>query len=301
MRPQEAVKQLAQLDLQKASEQDVRKLYEVIADLPAITVTIPSDVIITRVRMGRHLGLRELTYPPVSVCRKMQRASLKGVSAFYACLSDSQRHLEHGRVIGLSECSWLARQGKSSVGREYLTVSQWHIKKPLHVISFVTDKTFAEVEHRSKHIEAIADAFKENYPSLTDEQKEVIRIIDEDFCRMVEDGHDYEYKRTAILAHDMLYDSQYELDGIIYAPVHMEGRFGINLMLKPASVDEKLELYKVAQGSYYKNAEDSLMMIDKIYDNQRRLLKNNPIEEDEICRRIGIGCIKELPVEGLRR
>ena len=125
-------------------------------------------------------------------------------------------------------------------------------------------------------------------------QKEVIRIIDEDFCRTVVDGCNYEYKRTAVLAHDMLYDSQYDLDGIIYAPVHMEGRFGINLMLKPACVDEKLELYKVAHGSYYKNAEESLMTIDKIYDSHGHLLKKIPIDENEICRRVGIESIKEL-------
>lgn len=62
----------------------------------------------------------------------------------------------------------------------------------------------------------------------------MIRIIDEDFCKVAKE--DYEYKRTAILAHDMLYDSQYDLDAIVYAPVHMEGRFGINVMIKPLAL-----------------------------------------------------------------
>lgn len=296
MTPQEAVEQLGQLDLRTTPITEIRKLYEIIADLPAIIATIPADVVITRVRMGRHLGQSELSYPPVSVCKKMQRSSLERESAFYASLSDDCKHLEHSRAIGLSECSLLAREGKKSRGREFLTVSQWINKKPLRVISFITDRTFALVENRSKFIETIAEAFKDGYNRYTDVQKEVIRIIDEDFCRMVVDGCNYEYKRTAILAHDMLYDSPYDLDGIIYAPVHMEGRFGINVMLKPTSVDEKLELYKVAYGSYYKNAEDSLMTIDKIYDSRRHLLKNIQIDEDEICRRIGVGSVKELPV-----
>lgn len=296
MTPKEAVEQLAQLDLKTTSELEIRKLYEVIEYLPAMIVTIPSDLIITRVRMGHHLGRTELSYPPVSVCKKMQRSSLAGESAFYASLSDSHNHLEHSRAIGLSECSSLAREGKDSKGREYVTVSQWINKKPLRVISFMTDSTFALVENRSKFIESIAEAFKESYNRYTDVQKNVIRIIDEDFCKTVEDGCNYEYKRTAILAHDMIYDSEYNLDGIVYAPVHMEGRFGINLMLKPTSVDEKLELYKVAHGGYYKNAGESLLTIDKIYDSRGHLLKNIPNDEGEICRRVGIGCIKELEV-----
>ena len=295
MTPKEAVTQLAQMDLKRASIYDIRHLYEVIEDMPAIIATIPSNTIITRVRMGSHLSHADVTYPPVSVCTKIQRASLPGESAFYACLSDSQQHLEHGRVIGLSECSLLARKGKTSIGREHLTISQWFIKQPLRVISFVTDKTFAKVENRSMHIDAFSNAFKENYPNLTDVQKEVIRIIDNDFCKVVDDECDYEYKRTAILTHDMLYDSQYDLDAIAYAPVRMEGRFGINLMLKPTSVDTKLELYRVLHCSFYKNRDSSLMLIDKGYNHNLNLIKEIPIDEKEICRILGIQGIKDLP------
>lgn len=296
MTPQEAVEKLAQQDLKVTSELEIRKLYEIITDLPAIIATIPLDLIITRVRPGRHMSLKDLTYPPVSVCKKMQRSSLAGESAFYASLPDDQHHLENGRALGLSETSTLARQGKESLGREFLTVSQWVTKKPLRVISFMTDKTFVNTKNRSKHIKELTKYFAEQYHSLTDVQKEVIRIIDEDFCKVVKDGNVHEYKRTAILAHDMIYDSEYNLDGIVYAPVQMEGQLGINVMLKPASVDEKLELYRVIHCSYYKNGEQSLMMIDKGYDNNGHLLSKIPLEEDIICQKIGIQRIKDLPV-----
>ena len=111
----------------------------------------------------------------------------------------------------------------------------------------------------------------------------------------VKDQCEYEYKRTAILTHDMLYDSQYNLDAIAYAPVQMEGRFGINIMLKPTSVDTKLELYRVLHCSFYKNKDTSLMLIDKGYDNNLDLIKEIPIDEKEICWRLGIHNIKELP------
>lgn len=293
---QEAVEQLGQLDLRTTPIMEIRKLYEIIEDLPAIIATIPSDMIITRVRPGRHMALKDLTYPPVSVCKKMQRSSLAGESAFYASLPDDQHHLENGRALGLSETSTLARQGKESVGREYLTVSQWVTKQPLRVISFMTDKTFANTKNRSKHIKELTKFFAQQYQMLTDAQKEVIRIIDEDFCKVVKDGNIHEYKRTAILSHDMLYDSEYNLDGIVYAPVQMEGQLGINVMLKPTSVDEKLELYRVIHCSYYKNGEQSLMMIDKGYDKNGHLLSKIPLEEEEICRRIGIRRIKDLPI-----
>lgn len=296
MTPQEAVEQLGQLDLRTTPIMEIRKLYEIIADLPAIIATIPADMIITRVRQGRHMALKDLTYPPVSVCKKMQRSSLAGESAFYASLPDDQHHLENGRALGLSETSTLARQGKESVGREYLTVSQWVTKQPLRVISFMTDKTFANTKNRSKHIKELTKYFAQQYHLLTDVQKEVIRIIDEDFCKVVKDGNIHEYKRTAILSHDMLYDSEYNLDGIVYAPVQMEGQLGINVMLKPTSVDEKLELYRVIHCSYYKNGEQSLMMIDKGYDKHGHLLSKIPLEEEEICRRIGIRRIKDLPI-----
>lgn len=294
MTPIEAVRHLAEMDLKQVSVFDIRRMFEIIEDLPAITATIQADTIISRVRMGYHLQKNELKYPPVSLCRKIQRASLPGESAFYACLSDSQQHLEHERAIGLSECSTLAREGILSVGREHMTISQWHIKKPLHVISFVTDKTFATVEQRSKHICILSDAFNETYHTLTDVQKEVIRIIDEDFCKVAKE--DYEYKRTAILAHDMLYDSQYDLDAIVYAPVHMEGRFGINVMIKPTSVDDKLELYRVLHCSYYKNKDQGLMLIDKGYDKNGHLIARMPTDENEVCQRIGIHSIRELPI-----
>ncbi len=293
---QEAVEQLGQLDLRTTPIMEIRKLYEIIEDLPAIIATIPSDMIITRVRPGRHMALKDLTYPPVSVCKKMQRSSLAGESAFYASLPDDQHHLENGRALGLSETSTLARKGKESVGREYLTVSQWVTKQPLRVISFMTDKTFANTKNRSTHIKELTKFFAQQYQMLTDAQKEVIRIIDEDFCKVVKDGNIHEYKRTAILSHDMLYDSEYNLDGIVYAPVQMEGQLGINVMLKPTSVDEKLELYRVIHCSYYKNGEQSLMMIDKGYDKNGHLLSKIPLEEEEICRRIGIRRIKDLPI-----
>lgn len=296
MTPEEAVEQLGQLDLRTTPITEIRKLYEIIADLPAIIATIPADMIITRVRPGRHMALKDLTYPPVSVCKKMQRSSLAGESAFYASLPDDQHHLENGRALGLSETSTLARQAKESVGREYLTVSQWVTKQPLRVISFMTDKTFANTKNRSKHIKELTKYFAQQYHLLTDVQKEVIRIIDEDFCKVVKDGNIHEYKRTAILSHDMLYDSEYNLDGIVYAPVQMEGQLGINVMLKPTSVDEKLELYRVIHCSYYKNGEQSLMMIDKGYDKNGHLLSKIPLEEEEICRRIGIRRIKDLPI-----
>lgn len=296
MTKKEAVVQLAQLDLKTTSVLEIRKLYETITDLPAIIATIPADMIITRVRPGRHTAKKDLTYPPISVCKKIQRSSLAGESAFYASLPDDQHHLENGRALGLSETSTLARQGKVSVGREYLTVSQWVTKQPLRVISFMTDNTFANTKNRSKHIKELTKYFAEQYHLLTDVQKEVIQIIDEDFCKVVKDGNVHEYKRTAILSHDMLYDSEYNLDGIVYAPVQMEGQLGINVMLKPASVDDKLELYRVIHCSYYKNGEQSLMMIDKGYDKYGHLLSKIPLEEEIICQKIGIQRIKDLPI-----
>ena len=292
----EALENLKQLDLKSTSQEMVRELFRVIGNVPAVETTLDINNIIIRTRIGRgYYTQRDLACAPISKCRCLQRATLPNETAFYGCISDFNQKLEYGRMIGLYECSKLARSEPEGIGRQYVTASQWKILQPLKCISFINDKTFPSTKDLSKQIRFIIEAYKKS--NLTATQKELGNFLTTEFCKQVEPNHNYEYLITATIIHDMLYANEYNYDAVLYPSVPVEGRFGINIVIKPDVVKKKLSLYRIINQSYFKSKTESLLRIDNGYDNKCHLISAEKQDEDEnICQILGIRSLKELPI-----
>lgn len=119
-------------------------------DFAIVVNSISKNTVILRCRTG--VGYRtkaELTYCPAHLCKHFNRASMPGNTMFYGVISDNQDAQENARFLCAAECSSLARIGKESIGREYMTLSFWRVISPLNVISFVTEDTFSNVNNNS--------------------------------------------------------------------------------------------------------------------------------------------------------
>ena len=153
-----ALKQVQSLDLLECDISIVSDLLYSIKDVPAIKATLTTGTTITRARPGRgFVQPHQLTYRPALKCNNFQRATLPNETAFYGCIAEDQRHNENARAISVAETATLARMGKESVGREYITIGLWALTRPISVISLITDETYPKVKNH--HLEM----FREEY------------------------------------------------------------------------------------------------------------------------------------------
>lgn len=292
MTKEEAINILESLDVRKSSYAEVSRLLRMVEDIPAITATLREGVAIHRTRMGRGYYTKgELTYKDASKCSNMQRATLPYESAFYGCISDSQEQMENARMLGLMECSALARSPKES-GWEYVTASIWNVVKPIRVISFITDQSIAIGKRYGEQVELFGRIYAERHNDASSLQKRVGMFIDREFGKQVDDARDYLF--TASLVHDFLYSEEYDFDAVVYPSVQSVGELGLNIVIKPSAADEKLRLYQVLDQSFYKNENRSLLRIDAGYDASHHKLSEDPISNYELIEHTGITSIEDI-------
>lgn len=290
------LEQLENIDYYNNTYEDVSKLFRSIGEIPATKVVLKPNNIFSRFRMGRgYSTISALTYRESKYCISMQRATLPYETAFYCCLSADYKHLENTRYIGLYECSKLSKQ-KNDKGREFITESRWINKEPLRALSFVTDETFPKIKN-NKLLNELRKQYIRNKKNLTNDQICLSKFINHEFTKQVDD--DREYLISASLAHDVFYEIE-SLDGvgydaIIYPSAQVQGRRGLNVIIRPDVVDRCLSFMHRVELSHLKNKE-SLLIIDRIYNNNSHLLDKINYDERELCQQLNISSIKELPV-----
>ena len=279
---------------------ELRALLYSAEGVPGAAVTLNKGNVLHRTRMGRgYKSAKELTYRSADANTKMMRATLPGETAFYCCLSDDSYLFEKVRMVCLSECSTLARAGKASYGREQLTASQWLLKDNIRVLSFVTDETFPDCKDNK-----MLSMFREQYVStksrLTSEQMDLIRLINQEFTKIVPQGENEEYLLTAYLVHEALYAlvdvTGRHFDAVVYPSVQTEGRWGLDMALRPDVADKNLQLMKVGVQTFYKNGENSLLAVDSVWDHNFHMIGGPQATEDEICKQLKLKSIKQLPI-----
>lgn len=279
---------------------ELKKLLYGANGVPGVAVTLNKGNVLHRTRMGRgYRSAKELTYRSADANTRMMRATLPGETAFYCCLSDDSRLFDKVRMVCLSECSTLARAGKASYGREQLTTSQWLLNENIRVLSFVTDETFPDCKDNK-----MLNMFREQYAStkgrLTLEQIDLIRLINQEFTKNVPNGENEEYLLTAYLVHEALYTlvdvTGDHFDAVVYPSVQTEGRWGLDMALRPDVADWNLRLMKVGVQTFYKNGENSLLAVDSVWDHNFHMIGGPQASEDEICKQLKLMSIKQLPV-----
>lgn len=285
----EIIEPLKNIDFENATPDDIRNiLYS--KPLPTILSEVIKGTYIVRARKGNGYTKRsQMTYCPVKFCSSIQRATLAGQTMFYGVISDDQAHLENARAISISECSKLTREGKESIGREKFTLSYWEVIKPLRVVSFIADSTFPEVQN-NKLLNDLRDVFKKLL--FTDQEKNLIRFISNEFSKVVTDNK--EYLISATISSDIINNT--EIDGIIFPSVQLGGQAGVNIALSTKAVNSKLRFIRTIDHTLYKNRDKSLLRMEKVTENKGKTNDFNQFNNQIILNELNIKSIKELPL-----
>lgn len=282
---------LKSIDLNDDSKtEDIKDLLQLRA--PIVHATADVGYIVTRARRGQgYKEQKEMSYKPSNLCKTYQRASLPYHTVFYGILSDNESHLENARAIGLSECSILANAGINSIGREYIATSQWKITESINVACIISANSYKDV-HNNRLLEILRQDFTDKF-SDNDEALFISDFIEGEFSKRVPNGHDNEYKISAILT-DMLFN---KFEAVAYPSVKLGGQAGLNIAIRPDVADSKLTLLKIADQCYYKNAEYGTVHIESIYDVINGY--EQPVHQQsdsDLYKQLGISSINELPL-----
>ena len=121
----------------------------------------------------------------------------------------------------------------------------------------------------------------------------VADFISKEFSKIVPNGHNNEYKISALLADMMFYEVG--MDAVSYPSVKLGGQAGMNVAIRPDVVDKKLRLIDIADQCYYKNGQQGIIRIESIYDlKSSNYLSSRHLSDFDICRMIHINNIDEL-------
>lgn len=261
---------------------------------PIILSNAVAGSYVTRARRGKgYRDKQDMSYKPSSLCKTYQRATLPNQTVFYGIISDDERHLENARAIGVSECSVLADNGYNSIGREYISVSQWVTTENIAVACIISANSFKDV-----HNNRLLENLRQDFINKHNDDEEALFVSDfivDEFSKKVTRGHDNEYKISALYTDMLLYGAGFE--AVAYPSVKLGGQAGLNIAIRPDVADSKLTLFRIAEQCYYKNAGHGTIRIESIYDviNQ----SEHPgfqLSDTDLCRHLGIQSIYDLPL-----
>ena len=258
----EVISKLKALDLSSYPFNQVRSIVQEFQSIKVIRIIIDPGAIISRIRQGNGYKSRsDMSYPPVEVCKTCQRANLPNNTMFYGTIADSESPTVNNRLIAVSECSSLAREGKWSKGMEHFTISNWCTTKTIHLATIVDDKVFEDIRN-NKLLQQAKAKFDEF--NILPEYDEYARFVAAEFSKPVE--KDYEYLISAAIAD--AYVNQSGFDGVMYPSVRIGGQAGMNIALKPEVADSSLALQNVGELVYYKNGDKGIVIVDKLANLQ---------------------------------
>lgn len=293
MKTTEVIQKLREIDLSLYPFNEVRSLVQEFQAIKVIRITIEPGAIISRIRKGNGYNSRkDLSYPPVEACRSCQRANLPNRTMFYGTIADSESPTVDNRVIAISECSSLAREGKKSKGIERFTISNWCTTKTIRLATIVDDNVFEDIRNNTllQGAKSIYNEFK-----ILPEYDEYARFVAAEFSKPVE--NDYEYLISAAIADAYVHLSNF--DGIMYPSVRIGGQAGMNIALKPDVADSSLALLKVGELLYYKNGEHEIVIVDKLAELQSWNYFDSPAKPamERVLKAIGADSLSKLTVE----
>lgn len=127
---------------------------------------------------------------------------------------------------------------------------------------------------------------------FTDQEKDLIRFISNEFSKIVTDNK--EYLISATISSDIINNT--EIDGIIFPSVQLGGQAGLNIALSTKAVNSKLRFIRTIGHTLYKNRDKSLLRMEKVTENKCKTKDLNQFNNQIILNELNIKSIKELPL-----
>lgn len=195
----------------------------------------------------------DLSYKPAVLNRTYQRASCPNMTMFYGAIVPPriEDDVFLSRGTSAMEAVPFLREPKLD-GVQRLLYSKWIVKSQISLITILfTRYRNAKnpwLRNKSKHF----FDYIENYPPhIKKIAKQANNFFSYEFSKPVGNNEDYKYLISALLTQKFI---QAGYDGVIYPSVRSNG-LGINIAIKPETVDQKLELKSVLDCRVHKKGK----------------------------------------------
>lgn len=216
---------ISTMDLESASLTDINTELDILFRGLNWQARLFTDLSIYRARRveTRPLSVGEITYPPVALCQRYQRANAPNESCFYASAG------ENGVFFELN-----AKPG------DYLCISRWETTERLSLVPVGYSRSVLSRLKSNRTDQATFFPVPDS--GVPTKEAEVGDFLNEVFTQIIPAEKDHFYKISVSIARRFMRGK--ELDGILYPAIAMSGNTD-NLALKPSTVDRRLVLREV--------------------------------------------------------
>jgi hypothetical protein len=200
-------------------------------------------------------NISRLTYRPQESNTTYQRASIPQKTMFYGAVIPQEMDCEDlcfPRVTSAMETCKFLRNTKLD-GKQRLLYGKWIVKSKISLITIL----FTRYRNaRNNWIKTLGEYFYKNIESYSYEErkkyKQISNFLSDEFSKYVGDNEDYKYLISSIFANDC---TEKNLDGVLYPSVRTMG-LGLNVAIKPTTVNDKMELISVLECEVYKRKKN---------------------------------------------
>lgn len=252
MNYKEIIQKLDNLDLKKCSDIDIRNYLKELGKFGVVITILRKGEKIIRARLSEKETFKtvsELSYKPEKFNKTYQRASTPFKTMFYGSILPeriSTTEPQSARITVAFEISDFLRD-TSSFGEKDIVFSAWEVKKDIKLISLVHHKQFNRPSKFSADLQANFEKQLDTMQNLKAKTIEISKFLGNQFAKFPIKGHT-DYMISAIYSH--LITEKY--DGVLYPSVRLEGE-GINVAIKPETVDNNLHFIGASECTIYKN------------------------------------------------
>lgn len=196
-------------------------------------------------------NVARLTYKPQKFNTTYQRASTPQKTMFYGAVIPQQMEtieLDNPRVTSAMESCSLLRNIKLD-GKQRLLYGKWIVKSKISLITIL----FTRYRNaRNNWIRTLGENFYKNIEPFSYEErkkyKQISNFLSDEFSKYVGENEDYKYLISSLFAYRC---TENNLDGVLYPSVRTMG-LGLNVAIKPTTVDDRMELVSVLECDVYK-------------------------------------------------
>lgn len=257
------------LDSIVVSEDNVQELYSIFnsvkdSTLPLIKVTMEVGSFVVRQRINEEgkdfKYIHELSYPPTEFTN-YGRANIPGHPMFYACSFGLVQTNVEPRIITLLETSDFA-QDIETIGIQRVTCARWNVIDTLQLLALPFSNNY---ERPIDEIQQIQDEWNKEIKKVDVNKSalEIVNYMSDEIAKKTSSAS--EYFKISHFVYFLLYlnEKTKDYDGIIFPSVAAGGE-GFNVVLKPESVDKKLQFAVAALCYLIKNKKEERLEIIKL-------------------------------------
>lgn len=243
------------------SSQQIEELYSIFYSIdegivPLIHFNMEVGTYVIRQRINNKdkefTTISELTYPPISACKRYGRANIPYHPMFYCCTFADDFTSPLPRYVSILETSDFVKS-KETIGIERSTCSRWDVIERLDLLALPFSTEYERTIPIIKQIQDEWEVVKQE-KGINNEALELVEYMSNEIAKDITNNDGY--FKIANFIYYLLYINEQtkEIDGIIYPSVAAAGE-GINIVLKPETVDKKLKFTVASLCYIVKNGE----------------------------------------------